>query len=310
MRPLSAADRRELADASGDETMSSNVLGVRISAVNLQSATARIIAAVDQWRAGYVCVRDAHGVMRCQDDADLRAIHNQAFMVTPDGMPLVWLARHDGYTSVGRVYGPDLMLSVFAAGEGRGLRHYLYGATQPTIDALTARLTARFPRAQIAGAFAPPFRPLTVDEEIAVARRINEAEADIVWVGLSTPRQEQWMGGMRARLHAPLLIGVGAAFDFHAGIKRQAPRFIQRSGFEWAFRLLMEPRRLARRYAMVIPRFMALTALQRLNLRQFPISETPRSMRRTEAPRDGADPTRSGGAFGVPSGPASGEFGT
>ncbi|MCX5480722.1 WecB/TagA/CpsF family glycosyltransferase [Kaistia geumhonensis] len=308
MHPLSAADRRALVEAAGDEGQVSNILGVRIAAVNLESATARILSAIDQRTPGYVCVRDAHGLVRCQDDDDLRAIHNRAFMVTPDGMPLVWLARRDGHGSAGRVYGPDLMLSVFAAGEGRGVRHYFYGATPATIEALTARLIARFPRAQIAGTFSPPFRSLTPEEEFDVANRINGSGADIVWVGLSTPKQEQWMGRMRDRLDAPQLIGVGAAFDFHAGSKRQAPRFIQRSGFEWAFRLLMEPRRLAGRYAVVIPRFIALTALQRLNLRQFPLGDAAAPDAHASIARDG-ETARPADAFALPSRPASGEFG-
>jgi N-acetylglucosaminyldiphosphoundecaprenol N-acetyl-beta-D-mannosaminyltransferase len=247
-----------------------NVLGVRVSAVNLKTATDRIEAAIAQGRKEYVCVRDAHGVIRCQKDAKLRAIHNRAFLVTPDGMPLVWALKRAGYADSDRVYGPDLMLSVFGAGEPKGLRHFLYGATEKTLERLQARLLEKFPHAQIAGTYAPPFHDLSRQEETDVAERINRSKADVVWVGIGSPKQELWMAHMRSRLNAPMLIGVGAAFDFHAGLKRQAPRIIQRSGLEWAFRLACEPRRLWRRYAVTVPSFVVLSVLQRLGVRQFP----------------------------------------
>ncbi|WP_183856558.1 WecB/TagA/CpsF family glycosyltransferase [Rhizobium sp. BK456] len=250
-----------------------NVLGVRVSAVNLKSATEFIQKAIEDGRKEYVCVRDAHGIVRCQDDPELRSIHNRAFLVTPDGMPLVWALRKAGHAESDRVYGPDLMLSVFDAGSAKGLRHFLYGATAETLEQLQARLLAKFPQAQIVGSYAPPFRKLSTQEEADIADQLNRSGADIIWVGLSSPKQELWMAHMRDRLEASMLIGVGAAFDFHAGLKRQAPRFIQRSGFEWAFRLLCEPRRLWRRYALVVPTFISLSAFQRLGLRQFPIED-------------------------------------
>lgn len=250
-----------------------NVLGVRVSAVNLKSATGFIQKAIEDGRKEYVCVRDAHGIVRCQDDPELRSIHNRAFLVTPDGMPLVWALRHAGHAESDRVYGPDLMLSVFDAGSAKGLRHFLYGATAETLEQLQARLLVKFPQARIVGSYAPPFRKLSMREETDIADRLNQSGADIIWVGLSSPKQELWMARMRDRLEASMLIGVGAAFDFHAGLKRQAPRFIQRSGFEWAFRLLCEPRRLWRRYALVVPTFISLSAFQRLGLRKFPIED-------------------------------------
>ncbi|ARO29421.1 WecB/TagA/CpsF family glycosyltransferase protein [Rhizobium sp. NXC14] len=250
-----------------------NVLGVRISAVNLKSATGFIQKGIEDGRREYVCVRDAHGVVRCQDDPELRSIHNRAFLVTPDGMPLVWALKRAGHADSDRVYGPDLMLSVFEAGTSKGIRHFLYGATPETLQHLQAQLLAKFPEAEIAGSYAPPFHKLSPQEEADIADRLNRSGADIIWVGLSSPKQELWMARMRDRLDASMLIGVGAAFDFHAGLKRQAPRFIQRSGFEWAFRLLCEPRRLWRRYALVVPTFISLTAFQRLGLRKFPIED-------------------------------------
>jgi N-acetylglucosaminyldiphosphoundecaprenol N-acetyl-beta-D-mannosaminyltransferase len=257
----------------GDSSEWTNVLGVRISAVNLKSATGLIQKAIEDGKKEYVCVRDAHGVVRCQKDPELRSIHNRAFLVTPDGMPLVWALKHAGHSESDRVYGPDLMLAVFEAGTSKGFRHFLYGAKATTLELLQARLLIKFPEAQIAGSYAPPFRALSPQEEADIADQINQSGADIIWVGLSSPKQELWMSRMRDRLDAPMLIGVGAAVDFHAGLKRQAPRFIQRSGFEWAFRLFCEPRRLWRRYALVVPTFLSLTALQRLGLRKFPIED-------------------------------------
>ncbi len=259
------------ATGEGDLGAWINLLGVRISAVNLDSATARIIEAVERRRKGYICVRDAHGVIRCQDDDALRHVHNRAFMVTPDGMPLVWALRRAGHSDADRVYGPDLMKSVFDKGRREGLRHYLYGTTPEVLEKLTARLTAMFPGANIVGTWSPPFRPMSEAEKDEAAQRINATRADVVWVGLSTPKQEMWMSEMRDRLDPPVLVGVGAAFDFHAGVKAQAPRFIQRSGFEWLFRLACEPRRLWRRYLVTVPSFIGLVTAQKLKLKSFPL---------------------------------------
>ncbi|RAH98329.1 glycosyltransferase [Acuticoccus sediminis] len=254
-----------------------NVLGVAVSALDLGRAVRRILAAVAAGERGYVCVCGAHGVIECRDDEALRQIHNDAFLVTPDGMPLVWALRQAGHEDAGRVYGPDLMAALVRAGQDAGLRHYLYGATDETLAALRDGLSRIAPAARIVGSFSPPFRPLTGEEEEAVATAIDVSGADIVWVGLSTPKQERWMARMRPLLGAPMLIGVGAAFDFHAGRKRQAPRVLQTRGLEWAFRLASEPRRLARRYGRVVPRYLYLRSLQRLGLKSFPIAETHRS---------------------------------
>lgn len=248
-----------------------NLLGVRVSAVNLDAAVSRIQQAVDDGVRGWTCIRDVHGVVRCHGDADLRRAHNAAFLVTPDGMPLVWSLRISGHHSAGRVYGPDLMLALFDRGRSTGLRHYLFGGTPEILEKLEANMQARFPGANIVGRIAPPFRQATQEEEAGFAAEINGAQPDIIWVGLGTPKQELWMQRVRGQLNASMLIGVGAAFDFHAGVKRQAPRFIQRSGFEWLFRLACEPRRLGMRYAVSIPSFIGLVAVQASGLRKFPI---------------------------------------
>ena len=212
-------------------------------------------------------------MVRCRDDAELRRVHNQAFLVTPDGMPLVWALRLSGRRDAGRVYGPDLMLALFDRGRSGGLRHYLYGGTSEILAKLEANLTALHPGAEIVGRIAPPFRPASPEEEAGYVAKINAAQPDIVWVGLGTPKQEIWMGRMRDRLDASMLIGVGAAFDFHAGVKQQAPRVIQRSGLEWLFRLASEPRRLGPRYAVAIPRFIGMLLAQATGLRRYPITE-------------------------------------
>ncbi|MCW2248709.1 N-acetylglucosaminyldiphosphoundecaprenol N-acetyl-beta-D-mannosaminyltransferase [Azospirillum fermentarium] len=242
-----------------------DVLGVGVSAINLDDAVSTIRTWVAGGRRSYVCVTGVHGVMESQDDPALRDIHNRAGLVTPDGMPLVWLLKHAGHRGADRVYGPDLMAAVFADTDtGDGPAHFLYGSTPEVLERLSRNLQARFPGCRIAGTFSPPFRPLTDAEEAEVAARINASGAGIVWVGLSTPKQERWMAAHRPHLTAPVLVGVGAAFDFHAGLKRQAPRVIQRSGFEWLFRLATEPRRLWRRYATNNPRFVVRIAGQLL----------------------------------------------
>ena len=242
-----------------------------MSAINIPTAVERILTAIDAGQKGYICVRDVHGMVRCQKDTPFRHIHNRAFLVTPDGMPLVWALRLSGHKDADRVYGPDLMLALFDHGQRQGIKHFLYGASPRTVALLKQKLLEKFPHARIVGTYSPPFRDLTDDEEQTIGAMINESGADVLWVGLSTPKQELWMARMRQHLSASMLIGVGAAFDFHAGVKRQAPRFIQRSGCEWIFRLACEPRRLWRRYAVAIPSFILLTLSQLCRLKEFRI---------------------------------------
>ncbi|HTD47401.1 MAG TPA: WecB/TagA/CpsF family glycosyltransferase [bacterium] len=246
-----------------------NILGVGVSPIDMDTA----LDTVDRWiarrRQHYVCVTTVHGVMECQRDQDLRRIHNTAGLVTPDGMPLVWLSRLMGFPHVQRVYGPDLMLALCSHSATRGYRHFFFGGDRDVPDRLTANLQRRFPGLLVAGAYAPPFRPLTADEDDRIVRTINDAAPDIVWVGLGTPKQEYWMARHVGRLRAPVLIGVGAAFDFHAGVKKQAPVWMRGSGLEWMFRLLSEPRRLWSRYLVKGPIFLSLLFLQMLGLKQY-----------------------------------------
>lgn len=248
-----------------------NILGIGVSAINLEQAVAQIDSWLQSRQPNYVCVTPVHGIMECQYDATLKGIYNAAGLVTPDGMPLVWLGRLLGYPHVRRVYGPDLMLAVCEHSLGPGYRHYFYGGAPGVAERLGANLQKRFPGLQVAGYFSPPYRPLTAQEDEEVIQMINTTEPDIVWVGLGAPKQEIWMAEHLGRLSAPVLIGVGAAFDFHTGLKPQAPRWMQRSGLEWFFRLLTEPRRLWRRYLVYNPLFVAKILLQLSGIHRYPL---------------------------------------
>jgi N-acetylglucosaminyldiphosphoundecaprenol N-acetyl-beta-D-mannosaminyltransferase len=240
-----------------------DVLGVHVSAVSMGDAVAEIGRWVADQERHYVCVTGVHGVMESRRDEALRRIHNESGLTTPDGMPLVWCARAAGFDGVTRVYGPDLVLAVCEAGLAHGWRHFFYGGGPGVAEQLAERLAERFPGLAVAGTWCPPFRELTAEEADEVVARVDGSGADIVWVGLSTPKQERWMAAFRPRLAAPVLVGVGAAFDFHAGRVRQAPAFLQRAGLEWAFRLAMEPRRLWRRYLRNNPAFVAAIVRRR-----------------------------------------------
>jgi len=255
-----------------------DVLGVEISAVNIPMAVRQIDTWIHRRECNYVCITGVHGVMESQRDAHLKRIHNAAGMVTPDGMPMVWINRLAGNSHVSRVYGPDLMAEVCAQSVAKGQRHFLYGGGDGVAELLAEKLRERFPGIQIVGTCTPPFRPLTEEEDRAVIQQINHSGADIVWVGLSTPKQELWMAKHLGRLHPPVMIGVGAAFDFHAGLKSQAPRWIQKIGMEWFFRLVTEPKRLWRRYLTNNPLFCIYFMLQTLGIVNFSATREPRGM--------------------------------
>jgi N-acetylglucosaminyldiphosphoundecaprenol N-acetyl-beta-D-mannosaminyltransferase len=237
-----------------------DVLGVGVSAINLDDAAATIERWIGERSRNYVCVTGVHGVMESRRDPRLRAIHNQAGMVTPDGMPLVWLLRLFGKRRTDRVYGPDLMRKMTAISSRRGYRQFYYGGAEGLADKLKQAMETLHPDLDVAGTLCPPFRELTPVEDQIVVDAINAARPDIVWVGLSTPKQEMWMAKHVGRIDAPVMIGVGAAFDFLAGTKRQAPVWMQRRGLEWLFRLASEPSRLWRRYAYIVPAFGILAA--------------------------------------------------
>jgi N-acetylglucosaminyldiphosphoundecaprenol N-acetyl-beta-D-mannosaminyltransferase len=233
-----------------------DVLGVEVSAINPHMALSAVTEWIESDDRQYVCVTGVHGVMESQGDPDLKRIHNASGLTTPDGMPLVWCGRFAGAGWMERVYGPDLMLQVCAKSVDMGWKHFFYGAGPGVADELARRLSETFPGLSVAGTYSPPFRPLTAMEVDTMVDVLNESAADIVWIGLSTPKQERWMDQFRPLLDAGVLIGVGAAFDIHAGRLAQAPKWMQRSGLEWMFRLTQEPKRLWRRYLSASPRFL------------------------------------------------------
>lgn len=249
-----------------------NVLGIGISVLDLPSALAEIAGAIRDRRKGYICVTGVHGVMEAQNDESFRAILNNAFLCTPDGMPMVWAGKIAGHTEMCRVYGPDLMLDICAWSQDNPCRHFFFGGAPGVAEQLSEKLKARFPKLEIAGSFTPPFRPLNPAEENELREKVRVARPDIFWVGLSTPKQEKFMAEFLPKLDATLMIGVGAAFDFLSGRVKQAPRWMQRSGLEWVYRLCSEPRRLAGRYFKNNPRFVAKIALQLTGLKKYTLT--------------------------------------
>ena len=248
-----------------------NVLGVGVSVLNLESARAAIAEAVRARRKGYICVTGVHGVMEAQGDESFRGILNNAFLCTPDGMPMVWMGKIHGHSEMRRVYGPDLMLDICAWSESNPCRHFFFGGGPGVAERLAEKLKARFPKLEIAGTFTPPFRPLNAAEENDLREKIGAARVDMLWVGLSTPKQEKFMAEYLPKLDATLMVGVGAAFDFLSGTVKQAPRWMQRSGLEWFYRLCSEPRRLAGRYLKNNPLFVAKVAMQLSGLKKYPL---------------------------------------
>jgi N-acetylglucosaminyldiphosphoundecaprenol N-acetyl-beta-D-mannosaminyltransferase len=250
-----------------------NVLGVAVSAINMDSALSAIVAALDQKQRGYICVTGVHGVSEAQSDEPFRRILNRAFLCTPDGMPLVWVGRRRGHHNMGRVYGPDLMLAVLELSEKKGYRHFFYGGANGTAEALRQQMLKRFPKLQVVGTFEPPFRPLNPEEETKLVELVKKSRPDIMWIGLSTPKQEKFMAQYLQRLDVTLMVGVGAAFDIHAGRLRQAPVWMQRSGLEWFFRLCCEPRRLWKRYLKNNPLFLMRLFCQWTGLKRYSVDD-------------------------------------
>ncbi len=247
-----------------------NVLGVGISAINLQQAVAEIERWIETGARHYVNVCNVHTVMECQRAPRLRAIVNESGLSTPDGMPLVWLSRWHGHRQARRVYGPDLMLALCDRSQITGHRHYFYGGAPGVAEQLTARLKQRFPELSIAGNHTPPFRPADAAEEPAVIQAINASRPDIVWVGLGTPKQDYWIARHRAQLEAPGTDRRRRGVRFSRGAAAAGTDWMQRSGLEWLFRFMHEPRRLAYRYLVYNPRFVAGTLLQLAGLRRYP----------------------------------------
>lgn len=244
-----------------------DVLGVGISAVDTEMVIDEIARWIADGEQEYVCVTGVHGVMESQRDPALLRIHNEAGLTVPDGMPMVWASHRAGAPHVKRVCGPDMMLEVLERAEAEGWTSFFYGGKEGVPELLRDRLLERFPALRIVGTYSPPFRALTAEEDDAVCRMINDAQPDLVWVGLSTPKQEAWMAAHRHRVSTHAILGVGAAFDFHAGLAKRAPVWMQRTGLEWFYRLVKEPRRLWRRYLRNNPEFVVRIMFRRPRLR-------------------------------------------
>jgi len=224
---------------------------------------------LDSGGSGYICVTGVHGIIEAQSDPQFRAILNDSFLTTPDGMPTVWLGRLHGFDTMTRVYGPDYMLALCERSVEKGYRHFLYGGKSGVAEELRDELVRKYPGLQIVGTYTPPFRPLTADEEESLRRQIEESKADVLWCGLSTPKQERFMAAYRGRLPVKLMVGVGAAFDLLSGNLSEAPAWMKRNGLQWLYRLIKEPKRLWRRYLLNNPRFVWLVFLQELRIKNY-----------------------------------------
>jgi len=243
-----------------------NVLGISVSAINMDRAIELAESWIASEKSTYICMTSVHGVMEAQSNVHLRSVLNGAFINAADGMPMSWVGWLQGHRQMDRVYGPDFMANLCRLSVGKGYRHYLYGGQPGVAPALKDALEKRFPGVQIVGTFTPPFRSLTRREEADLLKDVQNAQPDILWVGLSTPKQECFMADYVDRLGVPLLIGVGAAFDFHTGRIEESPAWIKRAGLQWLHRLLQDPGRLWKRYLLNNPKFIWRITLQFLNL--------------------------------------------
>jgi N-acetylglucosaminyldiphosphoundecaprenol N-acetyl-beta-D-mannosaminyltransferase len=246
-----------------------NVLGIGVHAVNIPTALQAVADAVHAGRKGYVCVTGIHGIMEAQKSAEMRDILNSAFLNVPDGMPVVWVGRSQGFREMRRVYGPEFMLAVCEKSVREGWRHFLYGGRPGVAGKLQAALQQKFPGIAIAGTYTPPFRPLNPDEEADLQDQVRKAKPDCFWVGLSTPKQELFMASNLTKLDVKVMFGVGAAFDVCTGNIQDAPTWMKRAGLQWLHRLIQEPRRLWRRYAVIVPSFLFLFLLQASGLKKY-----------------------------------------
>lgn len=246
-----------------------NVLGVGIHAVDLHATVETVLSWIESGEPRYMSHCNVHTIVSCERNAELRQAVNGADLAVPDGMPLVWIGRLRGYAHIGRVYGPDHLLALCKETQDFGYRHYFYGGSPGVADELGEVLKRRFPKISIAGTHSPPFRLLSAEEDAQDVEKINATTPDIVWVGLGTPKQDIWAAKHVHQLHNAVIIPVGAAFDFVTNRIPQAPRWIQRSGFEWLFRLIIEPRRLWRRYLIDNPLFILNVLRQGLGLKRY-----------------------------------------
>lgn len=248
-----------------------NILGVGIDAISFEDAIIRIEQLIERGGSHYVCVNSVQDIMIAQKNEAFKKIINQADLATPDGWPVVWGVRANGYYQKGRVTGPDLMLAMCKHSINAGHSHFFYGGAEEVPELLEKRLKEAFSGLKVAGRYSPPFRPLTAEEDKEVVDMLNSSGADILWVGLGTPKQHFWIKEHLGRIKIPVMFGVGAGFDFHSGRIKRAPEWMQKNGLEWFYRLCQEPRRLWWRYFNYLPRFALKFAAQLLGIRRYSI---------------------------------------
>lgn len=233
-----------------------SILGTDIAVTNMKETVSCIENNIEDLRGRYICVSNVHTTIMAYENKDYWQVQHDAEFCLPDGKPLSLYSRKHGFPEAERVTGPDLMGELF--GKNNGLRHYFYGGTQETIDVLSVKLKEKYPHLQICGMVSPPFRKLTREEDLAEVEKINTSKADIIWVGLGAPKQEKWMYDHRGKVNG-VMIGVGAGFDYHAGVIRRAPMWMQKASLEWLYRLLQDPKRLFSRYLKTNFKFLWLT---------------------------------------------------
>ncbi len=249
------------------------VLGIPVEPLDMERALTRIAEELEARRKGYVCLIGVHGIMEAQRDPRVAQVYARATLMVPDGTPTVWVGRWQGFHAMQRVAGPDLMLEIFCRKEFAHCTHFLYGGKEGVAQELRTTLMRRFPSARIVGTYTPPFRDLTLDEEESLAARIDELKPDILWVGISTPKQERFMMRFLPLLDSTLMFGVGAAFDFHTGRIKDSPQWLKRAGMQWLHRLIQDPRRLLWRYLRNNSTFLWHITLQLTGLRSYPAAK-------------------------------------
>ncbi len=246
------------------------VLGISVDAIDMEEGLRHVGSLLRGERKGYVCVAGVHGIMEAQRDPDLFRAYRLSEMTIPDGMPLVWVGRTQGYPRMERVTGPDLMLEIFRRKEFANVTHYLYGGAEGVAETLRENLHGWFPWARIVGIYTPPYTDLSIERCDSWLAEIDRLKPDIIWVGISCPKQELFMSRYLPRLNTRLMFGVGAAFDYHTGRIRDCDAWVKRAGLQWLHRLLQDPRRLWKRYARNNPAFLWRIALQMLAGRRSP----------------------------------------
>jgi N-acetylglucosaminyldiphosphoundecaprenol N-acetyl-beta-D-mannosaminyltransferase len=258
------------------------VLGVPVHPLDMESAVAWVRGELDNRRNGYVCLIGVHGIMEAQRDPGLAQVYAHASLMVPDGTPTVWVGHLQGFSEMQRVAGPDLMLQIIGRDQFAKCRHFLYGGKNGVAEELRERLLERFPWVQIVGTYTPPFRELTLSEEESLASRIQELKPDVIWVGISTPKQEHFMMRFLPKLESTLMFGVGAAFDFHTGRIKDAPQWVKRAGLQWFHRMIQDPRRLFWRYLRNNSTFLWHITLQLTGLRTYPQAKADPRFSRSE----------------------------